>query len=543
MSTPTNQLPPPSPVYRTERIIASLTMAWVIILTTYMIFQDHALSYTSLYFLKIILSMSGAVMLATLPGFIDINYSLGGFSVRAAGGAAAFVFIFTQSPNLPVLKLDPAQARPAAQRERPAKDPDKMSALTDELPMMVAFSIDPMSILPDEANPDARRAEAPAELERPTPGGSGGAGIGLGAAVMADAGAVMEKAAVILRAAVRRLRAALDAAASALRGGLGKFAATAKGLLGLEPGGPGLGQTIALVTESVSARLDQLTAALLGPEAAPLSSLLGGAGDIGGSLAGRLGDAAGGIVAATDGTVQSLAAGVQDTAHDLLDGTQALAGKVTGLLDNTTGGLTSGLARPVNALVGGLNETAGGLVDGIVPVATGTTSRLLAGVGKGLDTITDQLNLVSPSLVPGLDRERAATPLPVVGKLDLLGNLSGEHGLLNGVADGPLLGNRFADPLGGERLNAGRGCISGCGQGGLLPAVGGGLRDTVGGLGLRQGQGQGGLLGGLAGNGPAAGRASAGEGPAPARGGLISSTVGKTGSLVKGVTGSLGRRR
>ena len=73
-----------------------------------MIFQDHALSHASMYFLKIILSLSGAVMLATLPGFMDVNYTVGGFSVRAAGGAAAFVFIYTQSPNLPVLKLDPA---------------------------------------------------------------------------------------------------------------------------------------------------------------------------------------------------------------------------------------------------------------------------------------------------------------------------------------------------------------------------------------------------------------------------------------------------
>jgi hypothetical protein len=54
-----------APLYRAERGIASLTMAWVIILTTYMIFQNHALSHTSIYFLKIILSLSGSVMLAT----------------------------------------------------------------------------------------------------------------------------------------------------------------------------------------------------------------------------------------------------------------------------------------------------------------------------------------------------------------------------------------------------------------------------------------------------------------------------------------------
>jgi hypothetical protein len=99
------------PLYRTERIIGSLTVAWVIILTTYMIFQNNELSYTSVYFLKIILSLSGAVMLATLPGFFDVSYTLSGFSVRAAGGAAAFVFIYTQSPNLPI--IDKFQTAPA----------------------------------------------------------------------------------------------------------------------------------------------------------------------------------------------------------------------------------------------------------------------------------------------------------------------------------------------------------------------------------------------------------------------------------------------
>jgi hypothetical protein len=86
------------PAYRTERIIASLVMAWVLMLTSYMIFQDRALSEASMYFLKILLSMSGGVMLATLPGFFDINYSVGGLSIRAAGGAAAFV---SSTPSRP----------------------------------------------------------------------------------------------------------------------------------------------------------------------------------------------------------------------------------------------------------------------------------------------------------------------------------------------------------------------------------------------------------------------------------------------------------
>src|SRR5262245_2084815 len=106
------------PAYRTERVIASLVMAWVIMLTSYMIFQDKELSEASMYFLKILLSLSGAVMLATLPGFMDINYSVGGLSIRAAGGAAAFVFIYTQSPHLPALKTSVERQYPV-ERTRP----------------------------------------------------------------------------------------------------------------------------------------------------------------------------------------------------------------------------------------------------------------------------------------------------------------------------------------------------------------------------------------------------------------------------------------
>lgn len=542
MSPPaTSDVQPALPIYRTERVISSLTMAWVIILTTYMIFQDHALSHTSMYFLKIILSMSGAVMLATLPGFIDINYSLGGLSVRAAGGAAAFVFIFTQSPSLPVLKLDPALTRPAPAQAPPPSN--ELSSRSDEFPVLVALSIDPMSLLPAPAQTGL--AAVPV-----VPGHSAGR-VGLGGAVIADARALAGKAATLARNALRRLRGMLDQAASALRSGVDRLLAAARGLLGTDTAATAPGETIALLTGHLSGRFDTAIDALLGPDALTVSTQLGGVGDLGASLIGALGDTAGGIVAATDGTVQALAGGVQNTAHLLLDTTDTIASGVTDLLDETTGGLTSGLTRPVNALIGGVTSTAGGLVDGVVPVATKTTSRVLTGVGNGLDTITERLNAVSPSLVSQTDLDFAGAhtadgadlTAPLLGKLDAsLGNLGGgELGLLSG-RDGALLAGRFADPLGGERLTAGRGCISGCGQSGLVHGVGSGLRDTVGALGLGRGR----SLGGLGGSGPAAGDGAGpparGESAAGGRGGPISSTVGRTGSLVKGITRSLGRR-
>ena len=46
-------------------------------------------------------------MVATLPGFFNVDLNAPGFAVRAAGGAAAFVFVYTQSPSVPQLGLAP----------------------------------------------------------------------------------------------------------------------------------------------------------------------------------------------------------------------------------------------------------------------------------------------------------------------------------------------------------------------------------------------------------------------------------------------------
>ena len=134
------------PAYRTERIIASLVMAWVIILTSYMIFQERALSQESIYFLKILLALSGAVMLATLPGFFDINYGVGGLSIRAAGGAAAFVFIYTQSPNIPNFSKPTAAPYSAPATPRQGTTSSNQHFDSDATPMLVALSIDPFGM-------------------------------------------------------------------------------------------------------------------------------------------------------------------------------------------------------------------------------------------------------------------------------------------------------------------------------------------------------------------------------------------------------------
>lgn len=510
-----------------------------------------------MYFLKIILSLSGAVMLATLPGFLDVNYNLGGFSVRAAGGAAAFVFIYTQSPNLPVLKLDPA-ARPAPQQERAPPKSDHLSSIPDELPILMAFSFAQANVRGGQTRSESVTVYADSS------GAASGSGtlseLGIGEAVRADAGAAIQAATAYVQSAIQSLRMVLDAAAGAFRQGVSTVIASARRLFGVEASGADTAQNIALVTDELSGGLDALTDPLIGQDASPFTTLLTGLGSGTESFAGGLTSTVEGIVSATDKTVQTLASNVQNTTRNVLEGAQGLVGGVTGLLDDTTGGLASGLTAPANKLAGGVAETAGTLVDAVVPKAADTTSQILNGVGAGIGRITEGLNAVSPAIVSGINpdflsahglpltsgAETLAEPSSLLGKLNgtlggLTDSLGGrEPGLLRAGGDQSLFAGRFADQLGGEKMATGAACISGCGQGSIASS-GGGLADAVG-----NGIAQRPLLGRLDddGSGTGAGHAgSAGGADQGGRGGPISSAVGTAGSIAKGVTNTLGRRR
>ena len=551
MSTQGQPAQAAAPVYRTERVIASLVMAWVIILTTYMIFQDHALSHASMYFLKIILSLSGAVMLATLPGFMDVNYTVGGFSVRAAGGAAAFVFIYTQSPNLPALKLDPAQAKPAQQRQ-PLPKSDNLSQLTIEYPALVAFSLITPSLLyssgPSGGTAQSGGFEGGVNINLPEEGGAPltGAvgGISIIEAVSADAVAVVGAVAAYAQTAARELRALLDTAAMALRTSVSRLVSAVSDLLGAVKtlvAAPRAG--IALVSDNLDARTDDLVSGLLGSDGAPAGVLLDRVGGLTTGLMGGLQNSVGGIFSTTDNTVQALTLTVQNTVHTMLDSTEKLAHGVTDMLDDATSGLTSGLTPTANRIVSEITLTTGRVVDGITPAVTNTASQVLDGVGE----LTERLNAVSPSLIATIDPDFAAgrtlrqlpDGLETAGSAPLLEKLGGERNLF---------ANKFADPLGGEAVPAGLTCIGGCG-GTLLSGGGGSLSESVGGLAAGQGR----LLGPLNSGGPASGGLASdgniGGGPAagsgiggPASQGPISSAVGAASSILGGATRRTGRR-
>jgi hypothetical protein len=569
MSTPAVDGKVASPLYRTERVIASLTMAWVIILTTYMIFQDHALSHTSIYFLKIILALSGAVMLATLPGFFDVNYSIGGFSVRAAGGAAAFVFIYTQSPHLPTLNAADAQTPPPARESQPPPAPTPLSSRADGFPVLMALSISPASLLPAPAHTNYQGIS----IEAGTESGSAGAGIGAGAqrmsigeAVRTDISAFAATVVSYVRSGLQRVKTWLDIAAQRFRSGIDGLLAIAKDLLGLAPLADTSPQLIGVLQEDgLPAQLDDLTGSLLDTATQPVGALLINLNQLSSSLLGGLSDTAGGVVAITDHSVGALLTTVQDTTHGLLEGTNTLVHGTTALLNSTTGDLTSGLTAPIDGLTSGVTSATADLVNGAAPKVAATASGVLQSVNAGLTQVTNGINAISPSIVSQIDPDMiAAQDLPNLLDVGDLGDLpslpmnvgttanrltdglggGGDHGLL-AANKAPILqgligagdsGQSVAEPL----------CISGC-AGSAGPLVSG-LRDTVGSLGTGR------LLGGLgagstdsggiasSGGGPLAGPVDGAGEPSGGGGGLVSSTVKTTGSLVGGVTKSLRRR-
>jgi hypothetical protein len=522
------------PLYRTERVIASLTMAWVIILTTYMIFQDHALSHTSIYFLKIILALSGAVMLATLPGFFDVNYSIGGFSVRAAGGAAAFVFIYTQSPTSRV----------------------------DGFPVLMALAISPASLLPAADHPTYQSVSIEADAGGQGSSASFDAGfrrMSIGEAVRADISAFAATMIRHVRSGLQHVKAWLDVAAEHIRRGMDGLLAIAKDLLQLAPGADDAPQLIGVLQEDgLPAPLDGLTGSLLDMAGQSIGALLINLNQLGTSLLGGLSDTVGGVVAITDHSVGALLTTVQDTTYGLLQGTNTLVHGTTALLDGTTGGLTA----PIDRLTAGVTSTTANLVDGAVPKVAATASGVLQSVNAGLTQVTTSINAISPEIVSRIDPDFIAAhyvpPLLDAGDLgdlqalpDTLGatvgrltdGLGGDanHRLL--AADGAPVLQRVVGAGDLGESNSGPLCISGCaGSAGPLASS----TQTAGSLGTGR------LLGGLGGGGTnAGGIASLGGGPSagpaggggePAGGGLISSTVKTTGSIVGGVTKSLRRR-
>ena len=527
------------PAYRTERIIASLVMAWVIILTSYMIFQDHALSEASMYFLKILLSLSGAVMLATLPGFLDINYGVGGLTVRAAGGAAAFVFIFTQSPHLPALKST-ASPHPHTQSGRPGATSHKSGYDRDSMPLLFALSLDAASVA-SQVSAIPYDGSVTGSIDGVGPGlsagpgwllGSGGRGLTVRAsetvsialtAVTIAAVRLADNAMLLLQRTAR----AFQAAGSWIADLMHRFVDQVRSIMAAP--GPQLYAFVVSAPEKTA----ELVNAALAPAVAAVEQLTTWLQQ---SLP---------IVGGLSETV----AAVPELLGKTLDDTVSLAGQVAG-------DVVTGLLHAPHKAVSLTSKAVNDLTEGV----TSTTKDVLAApeelaraVDSRVSALTDTLNRVAPALVTKIDPGYADLPIAtgkvfeaagdVTSALPALPSLQTARGL--GLPELPLAADRFGDSKGGGQTSE---IISGCGScllqpidmGKSLGSGAGGLGNTLSGLTGNGGNGQG---AGAAGASSGGGVASAGDGGGAAGpGGAVSSTVSTVGSTLGRATRGLGRR-
>lgn len=560
-------------------------MAWVIMLTSYMIFQDKALSEASMYFLKILLSLSGAVMLATLPGFFDINYNIGGLTIRAAGGAAAFVFIYTQSPHIPALRATAVPYSPAPSA-RPGPGPtSSLGRHGDGLPLLVALSLDPSGLRAGKV--DASAYTGPTTIMVSDTGESGDSGDGgesvaeprqdtvlAGAAATASAigEAVADAAAIV----VHQARMLLDRAAEELRTAVAWVGDQMGGLVNQlyatsDSAAPGLWEFVADLPERAS---DTVNAAF-GATAATLGEVTSRVMEI------RPLEVAAPLLHSVGETVEALPQHLNTAVGDI---THSL-GETLELTTKTTHNLVTGILQSPGETVALTGEAVGTLAKGVIHQTrdvVATTRELTENLTKPLtqtlnDTITtpltQTLNEVAPKLVARIDPDFAP-----VGRLadelgDTVGKLSATAGdvtaalpplsslNVGGKLDLPQPALR-AGPV-GERFNESAEIHGGCSSCLLPPLnVAAGLRDGAGALSRLGGKlsgGRPGASGPSGGGSPAgggsvasaagpaepagSGGASAPSGAGPAQGGPVSSLVNRVGAGTGRLTrGLLGRR-
>ncbi len=73
-------------------------------LISYLILADRVFKPETIYFLKILLSVSVAILFSSVPGMLGIVFDrVPGVAIRAGAGAAAFVIVFFFSPAIPAL--------------------------------------------------------------------------------------------------------------------------------------------------------------------------------------------------------------------------------------------------------------------------------------------------------------------------------------------------------------------------------------------------------------------------------------------------------
>src|SRR5690349_10319199 len=96
---PTNAAPPVG--FQFDRVAATLAALVIVGLAVFLLIRNQPIADPKLFFvLRVVVSFSAAVLGATIPGFLDMRWSGGGFALRAGGALALFVLTFIYTPDL-----------------------------------------------------------------------------------------------------------------------------------------------------------------------------------------------------------------------------------------------------------------------------------------------------------------------------------------------------------------------------------------------------------------------------------------------------------
>jgi hypothetical protein len=84
-----------------DRVAATFAALVIIALAVFLLIRNQPFADPKLFFvLRVVLSFSAATLGATIPGFLNVEWSGGGLAVRAGGALALFVLTFIYTPDL-----------------------------------------------------------------------------------------------------------------------------------------------------------------------------------------------------------------------------------------------------------------------------------------------------------------------------------------------------------------------------------------------------------------------------------------------------------
>jgi hypothetical protein len=86
---------------KADRIAALFSGLLMFALVAFLLIRNQPIASPQLFFaLRVVLSLLAGILGATIPGFLNLKWSGGGFVIRAGGALALFVLTFVYTPNL-----------------------------------------------------------------------------------------------------------------------------------------------------------------------------------------------------------------------------------------------------------------------------------------------------------------------------------------------------------------------------------------------------------------------------------------------------------